>query len=53
MKKIEIIGTNQLLIAARNLVRKGELTPEQFNEMVRRNESLSQDIRENKIILEE
>lgn len=53
MKKTEIIGTDQLLIAAKSLALRGEISFKQYKEMVRRNESLSQDIRENKIILEE
>lgn len=47
------IGTDLLLQMARHLVDSGELQPEQFAEMERRNKKLSPMIRENIIISEQ
>lgn len=46
MNKI-IVGTNALLVAAKCMLRRGELTQAQYDEMERRNQNICKERREN------
>ena len=50
MKKFIVAGTNTLLACAKNLLDKGEITQEQYDKMVQRNEKISDALREDIII---
>jgi len=45
MKKILTVGTDTLLLMAKNLKDRGEISKEQYNEMVQRNKTLPKDIK--------
>lgn len=44
--KLKIVGTNTLLLMAKNLMDRGELNKEQYLEMIRRNNNLPESYRE-------
>lgn len=50
MSKTIVVGTNAFLAAAKKLVKYGEITEEQYLEMVARNEELSNEQRLDTII---
>lgn len=53
MKKLVVAGTNTLLACAKHLLDRGELTQEQYDMMVQRNEKISDALREDIVIEQE
>jgi hypothetical protein len=51
MKSKIVVGTNALLKAAKQMQARGELSPEQYSEMCRRNKSICPEFRRNNIIM--
>ena len=50
-KKCMVMGTDSLLISAKRLMDQGDITPEQYAEMVERNRKLSPEMKTNKTII--
>lgn len=52
MKQIVVMGTDSLLESARSLCNRGEITQEQYQQMIQRNESLNEQVKKDIVILQ-